>query len=63
MKELYTSPEAKILCFAPVESLATNIEDPGVVLFSSVLDGAKTSEGGQVSDVTFNPELDLEFDA
>lgn len=27
MKELYTSPELKVLCFAPVERLAVDMDD------------------------------------
>lgn len=36
MKELYTSPEAELLRFAPAENLATVIEDE---LENSVQDG------------------------
>ena len=36
MKELYTSPELKVTCFAPVERLANTTFD-GIVNFGDVL--------------------------
>ena len=58
MKELYTSPEAKIICFAPVENLASGIVDMDDILN---LGGA----GGQGGNISATPSLpdDLEWDA
>ena len=50
MKELYTSPEAKLLCFAPVENLASEISAD--LLFSGLTPG-----------VSGNPSLDIDTPA
>ena len=57
MKELYTSPEAKLTCFAPVESLATS----DIFMDDLLLSGGNQG-GGQVSATPTLPD-DLEFDA
>lgn len=57
MKELYTSPEAKLTCFAPVENLAS-----GSVEMDDILNLGGNGQGGNISAT---PQLpgDLEFDA
>ena len=40
MKELYTSPEAQVVCFAPVENLANIID------FSDLYEAMNGGEGG-----------------
>ena len=59
MKEQYTSPEAKLTCFAPVESLATGGD---IFMDDLLLNGGGNSGGGVISAVQTLPG-DLEFDA
>lgn len=56
MKELYTSPEAKLTCFAPVENLAN-----GVVDMEDILNLGGNNIGGNISATPEMPD-DLEFD-
>ena len=51
MKELYTSPELKVTCFAPVERLAA---EGGVINFGDLLDvsGNKTPANKSGDDFT-----------
>lgn len=58
MKEQYTSPEAKLTCFAPVENLATE----GSMTLDDLLLAGGNSGGGEISSVQQLPG-DLEFDA
>lgn len=51
MKELYTSPEAELICFAPAESLANSN-----VSFKDLLAGAGTND--PISSVVTDDELD-----
>lgn len=56
MKELYISPEAKLLCFAPAEKLASNAG----IDFDALLDGiggvpAVSGQDGDIDlDITLN---------
>lgn len=52
MKKNYTSPEAKLLGFAPVEHLANDLDD---------LLGETLTEN-QVSGVTVNPGFDIDLE-
>lgn len=52
MKKNYTSPEAKLLGFAPAENLANNLDD---------LLGETLTEN-KVSGVTVIPEVDIDLD-
>ena len=60
MKEQYISPEAKLTCFAPVESLATG---NSVTMDDLFLAAGGNSGGGQLSTTESIPGFDLEFDA
>ena len=51
MKELYTSPEANLLCFAPAEKLASG------VYFPDLLDGV----GGVPSVSGDDGDIDLDI--
>jgi hypothetical protein len=53
MKELYISPVAELICFAPAESLATN----NTVEFDALLN--KSGLGSAISSVTDNEDLDI----
>lgn len=53
MKELYISPEAKLLGFAPVERLASDFDD---------LIGETDTVYGNVSGVIINETLDIDID-
>lgn len=61
MKELYISPEAKLTCFAAVESLASEIDKDTVDMDG--LAGKAGLDTGVESVVTPMPGFDLEFDA
>lgn len=52
MKELYTSPEAKLLCLAPAEQVANN----GLVDFDTLL-GVDNYYG-----VSTNEQIDIDVD-
>lgn len=49
MKELYTTPEAEILCFAPVENLALND------LFTTYGYSGSTGSGDSNDSITETP--------
>lgn len=53
MKELYISPEAKLLCFAPAEKLASNSD----IAFEALLDGL----GGVLPVSGANGDIDLDL--
>lgn len=53
MKELYISPEAKLLCFAPAEKLASNSD----IAFGDLLDGL----GGVPAVSGANGDIDLDL--
>ena len=53
MKELYTSPEANLLCFAPAEKLASN----SGIYFPDLLDGV----GGVPSVSGDDGDIDLDI--
>ena len=56
MKELYTSPELKVSCFAPVERLA-NDQYLDFDTVSSASLSAKPSVVSQAADINFTIEL------
>lgn len=56
MKELYTSPEATLISFMPVESIANNR-----ITFNEIMAAAGFS-GGQDSPASVNDQFDLEGD-
>lgn len=53
MKKNYIAPEAKLLGFAPVENLASQLDD---------LLGTDVLNENQVSGVTVNPDFDIDLD-
>ena len=55
MKELYTSPELKVTCFAPVERLATEVM--GSINFSDLLQAGGLSKPATASGDEFNVKL------
>lgn len=54
MKELYTSPELKVTCFAPVERLAA---DEGVLIFGDLLAASGNGKPAVKSDDDFTVKL------
>lgn len=55
MKELYISPELKVLCFAPVERLALDLND--FVDFDNIVENSGADE-----PIVSDPDLDFGFD-
>ena len=54
MKELYTSPELKVTCFAPVERLAAN---EGIVNFPDLLAASGSKNPASTNDNDIKVDL------
>ena len=48
MKELYISPEMKVLCFAPIESLASGFDINADILLGVPGAGVSENPGGDI---------------